>query len=151
MVPAQSFRGEDGAWLNVVANSDGMWAALYAALGDAELAQDARFAEREARAHHSVELIALLEEKFATRSRQEWLERLKTAGLPCGPVNQLDDLIDAPQTKAREMIVEYSHPKLGKLRTVGVAPKLSATPGRITRHAPALGEHNDEVLREVGL
>lgn len=151
MVPAQSFQAGDGSWFNVVANTDSMWAALCRALGDPVLAQDPRFSQRDERARNAASLLVLLQERFNADSRAEWLERLKAEGLPCGPVNHLDELVDAPQTQAREMIVEYEHPRLGSVRTVGVAPKLSETPGRITRHAPALGEHTEEILREVGM
>ena len=151
MVPAQAFQAGDGAWFNVVANTDAMWAGLCQALQDPELARDPRFAERGARAEHAASVLALLEARFATQPRAVWLERFKAVGLPCGPVNHLDELVDAPQTAARAMIVEHPHPRLGPLRTVGIAPKLSATPGRISRHAPALGEHTEEVLREAGL
>lgn len=83
MVPAQAFQAGDGAWFNVVANTDAMWAALCQALHDPELARDARFAERGARAEHAASVLALLEARFATQPRAVWLERFKAVGLPC--------------------------------------------------------------------
>jgi crotonobetainyl-CoA:carnitine CoA-transferase CaiB-like acyl-CoA transferase len=73
---------------------------------------------------------------------------MEEAGIPCGPVLATDEILSHPQVLAREMVAEVEHPAAGKMKTLGVAAKLSATPGEISRSAPRLGEHTAEVLTE---
>ena len=88
---------------------------------------------------------------MACADAKHWVEVLNEAGVPCGPVLDLEQVFADPQVLAREMLVELPHPELGTFRTTGLPVKLSSTPGRIARRPPLHGEHTDEVLRGCGL
>ena len=88
---------------------------------------------------------------LATQAVGYWVERLNAAGVPCGPVLDLQQVFADPQVLARNMLVQLAHPEVGTFKTTGLPVKLSRTPGHITRRPPLLGEHTDAVLRECGL
>jgi crotonobetainyl-CoA:carnitine CoA-transferase CaiB-like acyl-CoA transferase len=95
-------------------------------------------------------LVATLAPLFKQRSSTDWLRRLESAGVPAGPVLDVVQMQADPQARARDMVVEAQHSRLGKTKTLGAAVKFSATPGGVERGAPVLGEHTREVLREYG-
>jgi len=82
--------------------------------------------------------------------RAHWLAAFEANDIPCGPINDYAQVFADPQVQAREMVVETDHPTLGRLRTLGSPIKLSATPADVSRRAPQLGEHTDEILTEAG-
>jgi crotonobetainyl-CoA:carnitine CoA-transferase CaiB-like acyl-CoA transferase len=94
-------------------------------------------------------LVPLLAEMVATRGRDEWIALLEAVGVPCGPINDVGDVFANEQVKAREMAVELPHPAAGKVKLVRSPMRMSATPATSDRAPPLLGEHTDEVLREV--
>ena len=96
-------------------------------------------------------LTAEIERALALADVADWVERLNAAGVPCGPVLDLEQVFADPQVLARAMRVELPHPERGRFVTTGLPIKLSATPGAIERRPPLHGEHDDEVLRECGL
>ena len=123
-----------------------MWPAFTQAIGRPELADDARYASEAARWEHREELDALVGEWTASRSKQEVMEILGEAGVPCGACQDTGEVLDDPHLKAREMIVDIEHQDTGKTwRTVGCPVKLSDSPAAITR-PPRLGEHSADVL-----
>ncbi|HTD03252.1 CoA transferase, partial [Undibacterium sp.] len=83
------------------------------------------------------------------KTKQEWIDLLETAGVPCGPINTLDEVFDNPQVLARDMLVELPHPSAGKVKLVGSPMKMSATPAQALSAPPLLGQHTDEVLRDL--
>ena len=87
---------------------------------------------------------------LATRTRAEWLAAFDAAGVPAGPVHSIGEALSHPQTLAREMVVETTHPQAGPVKSIGCPIRFSVTPAAITRPAPLLGEHTREVLREHG-
>ena len=89
-------------------------------------------------------------EVLRTRSSAEWLERFDAAQVPCAPVLRREDLPDHPQVRANELIVESVHPHAGPMREARPAVRFDQTPANIRRPAPALGEHTDEILTELG-
>jgi formyl-CoA transferase len=119
-------------------------------LGVQELVDDPRFATPTLRVHNRVALERLLEERFVTAPTAVWLERLEAAGVPAGPILTYDQVFADPHVKARQMVVEVEHPRAGRTRVLGVPYKLSDTPASIRRPAPVLGQHTDEILRELG-
>jgi crotonobetainyl-CoA:carnitine CoA-transferase CaiB-like acyl-CoA transferase len=147
--PYQAFRTSDG-WVNVGAANQKNWLALVAAIGAPELAADPRFADNAARMAHRPALEEALAPLFRRRATGEWLAVLDAAGVPAGPVLSIGEMLADPQTRAREMLAEVTHARLGRVRTLGLPVKLSATPGGLRRGAPLLGEHTREVLLEVG-
>jgi len=91
-----------------------------------------------------------MNEVLAERTKAEWIEAFDAAGVPVGPVHSIGEALEHPQTRARDMVVNLAHPRAGATRALGCPIHFSATPTRITRPAPMLGEHTHEVLREYG-
>lgn len=147
--PYQALRTADG-YLNLGAATQPTWEQLCRAIGREDLMEDARFRAPWDRKAREAELAALLEETFVRQDTAHWLELLDAAGVVAGPIYNMEQVYQDPQALAREMLVETQDPELGTLRNIGVPVKLSATPGRIRRRAPALGEHSAEVLLERG-
>ena len=148
ITPFAAFTAKDGHII-VGAGNDRLWQRLCTLLGCPELIEDPRFITNGKRTENVKELMVLLNKSFATKTINEWLGLLEEAGLPCAPINTIDKILADPQVNARNMIVELDHPIAGKLKVPGVPVKLSATPGAVECHAPLLGEHNSEVLKEV--
>ena len=146
LVPAQNFPTRDG-WIVVFCNKDKFWRDLVDILGAPELARDPRFGTFAARLAHKAELLPLLEARFRTRPTTEWLERLR-GRVPCAPVNDVRQALADPQVLAGDMIVEVEHPDFGTLREVRSPVR---TEGEVRRpaRAPRLGEHTEQILREI--
>ena len=98
----------------------------------------------------SAEIIAEVERIFTTRTRDEWMELLSEIDIPCGPVNTIEEALSDPQTLYRHMVLEVEHPRVGKLKLLGIPIKFSETPGEIRTLAPAYGEHTLDILGELG-
>lgn len=147
--PYQSLRTSDG-YLNLGAATQPTWEQLCRAIGQEGLIDDERFRQPWDRKARETELAALLEETFSQQTTAYWLELLDAAGVVAGPIYNMEQVYQDPQVLAREMLVYWDDPELGTFRNIGVPVKLSATPGRIRRRAPALGEHSTEILRERG-
>jgi crotonobetainyl-CoA:carnitine CoA-transferase CaiB-like acyl-CoA transferase len=116
----------------------------------AGLLDDPAFADNDARVHHRERLRALIDAKIGEATVEAWIERLNAAGVPCGRVMSLAEVFSDPQVLAQEMVLEVEHPGHGPVSMTGFPVKLDGTPARLRRPAPALGEHTDEVLRELG-
>ncbi|HLT01672.1 MAG TPA: CoA transferase, partial [Geminicoccaceae bacterium] len=114
------------------------------------LLEDPAFADNAARMRNRERLRTLIEAKTAEASVQTWIERLNAAGVPCGRVMNLAEVFSDPQVLAQEMVLEAEHPGHGPVRMTGFPVKLGATPARLRRPAPALGEHAEEVLSGLG-
>ena len=123
---------------------------LLEVIGAPELAGDARFSDNAGRMANLAALAALLEARFMTATSESWLDRLEAAGVPAGPVLSVGQMHADAQTRARDMVTEVAHSRLGPVETIGLPIKLSETPGQVTRGAPAYGEHSREVLVEAG-
>ena len=147
--PYQALRTSDG-YINIGAPTQRTWEQLCRAIGQEELIEDQRFREPGDRKAREEELAALLEEIFSQQSTAYWLETLEKAGMVAGPINDISQVYEDPQVIAREMKVDLEDPDLGTLHNIGIPVKLSATPGRIRRRAPMLGEHSWEILTESG-
>jgi crotonobetainyl-CoA:carnitine CoA-transferase CaiB-like acyl-CoA transferase len=146
LVPAQNFPTRDG-WIVIFCNKDKFWRDLVETLGAPELAEDARFRTFGDRFAHKDALLPLLQARFATRTTEEWLDRLR-GRVPCAPVNDVRQALADPQVLARDMIVEVEHPDFGTLREVR-SPVRTEGEIRHPARAPRLGEHTDQILREV--
>jgi crotonobetainyl-CoA:carnitine CoA-transferase CaiB-like acyl-CoA transferase len=146
IVPAQNFPTRDG-WIVVFCNKDKFWRDLVETLGAPDLAEDARFRTFADRFANKDALLPLLQARFATRTTGEWLDRLR-GRVPCAPVNDVRQALADPQVLARDMIVEVEHPDFGPLREVR-SPVRTEGEIRHPARAPRLGEHTDQILREV--
>ena len=143
LVPAQNFPTADG-WIVVFCNKEKFWHALVDALELPEVGRDARFASFADRLAHKDALLAILRERFRTRTTAEWLTRLR-GRVPCAPVNTVAQALADEQVRARGMIVEVEHPTLGVLREVA-SPVRTAGEVSPPGPAPRLGQHTDEIL-----
>jgi crotonobetainyl-CoA:carnitine CoA-transferase CaiB-like acyl-CoA transferase len=147
--PYQAFRAKDG-WLNIGGANQANWERLALVLEAPEWLTDERFRNNSDRMRNLAALSALMNDKLKARPVREWIRALDAAGVPCGPINSIADMAIDAQTTAREMVVELLHPRAGATRALGLPIKLSASPGKVTRPAPLLGEHTREVLQEYG-
>jgi len=150
IVPYQPFKARDKFFI-VAVGTERLWARFCDALGIAEtIGKDPRFATNADRLQHREELVAQLEALFATRDAAYWLERLRAADIPCGPINEVDEILNDPHVRVRGMIVELEHPVARLVRSLGNPVKLSATPPTYRLPPPMLGQHTEEILRELG-
>ena len=149
LVPYQSFPASDGYFILGVANQ-GLWERFCAAIERPDLLEDTRFKTNDDRVVHRAECVGLLSEIFRTHTVAEWVEVIERAGVPCGPINRVDDVVNNPQVQARNMIAELSHPNVPDLRIPNSPLKLAETPAAIKRPPPLLGQHNEEILAELG-
>ncbi|MGA7792926.1 MAG: CoA transferase [Candidatus Acidiferrales bacterium] len=147
--PYQAFPASDG-WITVGAANQENWLRLLEALGAPELRDDSRFVNNAGRMRNLSELTEVLSPHFQRRTVAEWQRRLEESGVPAGPVLNIAQMHADPQTLAREMIVETTHPTAGKVKAIGLPIKFSDTPGGVRKPAPLFGEHTREVLREHG-
>jgi crotonobetainyl-CoA:carnitine CoA-transferase CaiB-like acyl-CoA transferase len=147
-VPWQAFATSDG-YVVVATRQEIFWQKLCSVLEHPGLAGDPRFADNASRVKNREVLVPLLEQIFRTRTAADWLARLRAADVPAAPVNNVDDAFAEPPVKEREMIVEYDHPQVGKVRLPGNPIKMSGVSGTISKPAPMLGEHTDVVLQTL--
>jgi crotonobetainyl-CoA:carnitine CoA-transferase CaiB-like acyl-CoA transferase len=148
IVPYGTVPTSDGLLMLAVGN-DGQFRAMCGVLGHPEWGDDPRFATNPARVAQRDTLLPLLESEFRRHPTAEWVDPLLDAGVPCGPVNSIPQALADPQAEARAMVqsigVADGHP----LQMIGPVPKLSATPATITAPPPRLGQHTEEVLRDL--
>jgi crotonobetainyl-CoA:carnitine CoA-transferase CaiB-like acyl-CoA transferase len=147
--PYQAFRASDG-WINIGGANQANWERIAEVLGYREWCADPRFATNSARMANLDALVTLMDAVLVTRSKTEWLAAFDAVGVPAGRVHSLGEALMHPQTLARGMVVGLVHPEAGPTRALGCPLHFSATPTRIDRPAPLLGEHTREVLRDCG-
>jgi crotonobetainyl-CoA:carnitine CoA-transferase CaiB-like acyl-CoA transferase len=145
------YRCRDDRWIAVAhLQPDRYWPIFCRALEITHLEQDPRFKSMEARGSNSKELIKILDERFATKTRDEWLGHLKNAGCICTPIQSLTEVCQDPQAFANRYLIEVDHPAWGRTKEVGFPWDFSETPASWRREAPQLGQHTEEVLLELG-
>jgi formyl-CoA transferase len=148
VAPSNVYKTSDGMVL-IAANQDTVFSRLAEAMGQPGLAQDPEYSTHGARGAHQVELDALVERWTQTLTTRQVLDLMDKFGVPAGLIYRAPDMLEDPHFQARDAIVSVPHPDFGELRMQNVAPKLSETPGSIRSPSPALGQHNDEVYREL--
>ena len=147
--PYQAFHASDG-WINIGGANQANWERIADVLGHPEWREDPLFATNSARLANLAALTSRMNAVLSARTKAEWIERFDAAGVPVGPVNSIGEALAHPQTLARGMVVDLVHPQAGPTKALGCPIHFSATPTKITRPAPLLGEHTREVLREHG-
>jgi formyl-CoA transferase len=148
IVPYQAFQAADESLIIAVGN-DSQFRRFCDILGRPDLAGDPRFATNAGRVEHRSELLPVLSSLIAHRPAAEWLAQLEAAEIPCGAVNTVDRALADRQTAARGLVTEVSHPTIGPLKMIGSPLKLKHAESAPLRPPPLLGEHTDEVLRDL--
>lgn len=147
-VPWKAFQTRDG-YLVVASSNEGQWQKICQALDRPDLAEDERFVIMQRRAEHREELYAILDALFAQRTTAAWLAALDNAGASAAPINTIDQVFTDPQVLHRDMLQKVTHTTLGAIPQVGHAQKFFATPAQIRLPPPVLGEHTNEILRQL--
>ena len=148
LLPYQTFRTKTRD-LALAVGSEKLWRQFCPLMGLPALATDARYSSNRLRDVNRAALIATLQTVFLTRSYEDWEALFLKHGVPVGAINDLAEVVNHPQVKARGVFVETNHPVAGKVPVVGPAIRLSSTPGSVRTASPTLGQHTDEILRDV--
>jgi formyl-CoA transferase len=147
-MPTSAYKTKDGH-INVAASGEGMWAGLCKAIGREDLLTSPDFKGGKKRAENRAKLNSILNESLSKKTGDEWIEILNRAGIPCGPIYTIDQVFADPQVKHLGIAAAVEHPKLGRTQILANAATLSRTPARVATPTPEIGEHTDEVLREL--
>ena len=148
ITPYETYKCQDG-YFNLGVGNDSLWRRFCDAMGLAEIKEDPKFAINKDRVDNRLELQGILDPFFAEKTVGETIETLRGAGIPCGPINNLEQVLNEPQILAREMVVDIDVPVAGPTKVTGVPIKLSETPGAVRTPPPTLGQHTEEVLESV--
>ncbi len=146
--PSQMHQCQDGPIMLVVGNK-AQWEKFARVLGVPELPADPRFVTNQDRIRHRSELNAILDPIFMSRSKHHWIDALAQVGVPCGPVNELNEVFEDPQVRERQMVIHMQHPARAAMPMLANPIRLSETPVQYRLRPPDLGQHTDEVLREM--
>jgi len=147
--PYQSVATRDG-WVNIGAANQANWLRMLDVIDAVHLGEDPRFLTNQDRMAHREELASELSVVFKTRTTDAWVQSLNDAGIPAGPILDIQQMHNDPQAQARQMVVDVEHPKAGRMKTLGAPVKFHGTPGGVKSAAPLLGQHSVEVLLEAG-
>jgi len=147
-VPWQAFQTKEG-YLVLATRQDKFWLKFCKAVNRPDLAADERFATNDSRVKHRDVLVPLLEELLLERTATDWLTDMRKFDVPAAPVNNLEGVFSEPPVAEREMIVEYDHPEVGRVRMPGNPVKMEGVSETLSEPAPMLGEHTDELLRSL--
>ena len=149
IVPYQPFKTSDGSVILACGN-DNLFRKFCDVAGCSALTADPRFATNGKRVENRAEMTRLLQEIFANRTTRDWVESLEAAGVPNGPINNIAQVFEEPQVKARNIKIELDHPIAGKMPLVASPKRFSGTPIEHTMAPPTLGQHTEDVLRSLG-
>lgn len=148
--PYQAFKAKDG-YINIIGTGgSGQWERFCDALGRKDWVEDSRFAANPDRIRNLPELTKIIEDVLSESTVNFWLERLSAEGLACDSLQNIEQMMKDPQIIARDMIVEREHRVAGMLKFVGIPIKMSETPGQIEKMPPLKGEHNRQILGDLG-
>src|ERR671915_197425 len=147
-MPTSAYRTKDGH-INVAASGEGMWASLCRAIEREDMLASPDFKGGKKRAENRAKLNAILNESLARKTSAEWIEILNKEGIPCGPIYKVDEVFADPQVKHLGVATPVEHPKLGRKDILANAAVLSRTPAKVVSPTPEVGEHTDEILREL--
>jgi crotonobetainyl-CoA:carnitine CoA-transferase CaiB-like acyl-CoA transferase len=149
LVPYRLYRARDRA-INIGVGTDGLWKRFCGAIDRRDLLEDSRFSTNADRVRNREHLEPILDELFLTRDAQDWLDGLRAERIPCGAVNTLPDILADAHFLERNGLVEMEHPTAGPIKMLAHPIHFSETPPVYDRHPPLMGEHNEEILGELG-
>jgi crotonobetainyl-CoA:carnitine CoA-transferase CaiB-like acyl-CoA transferase len=149
IVPYTTYQAAD-AMMAIAVGNERQFARCAQVLGHPEWASDERFATNRTRVENRAEIDGLINAALSRDRADAWLAKLKAVGVPCGKINSVAEALDDPHTAARDMIETVQHPAIGPLRLLGIPFKFCDTACSVRRPPPLLGEHNDEILGELG-
>ena len=144
------YQAGDGQWFFLAVGNQSFWVKLTKALGLERVADDPRFGSWLLRIQNNADLLPILEARFREKPRTEWLELLAAHDIPAAPVQPLLDFFEDPAVRHHDLVHEYEHPEVGRLRLVGQPIAFTETPTRDPGPPPTLGQHTDEILCELG-
>ena len=144
------YQAGDGQWFFLAVGNQSFWVKLTKALGLESVADDPRFGSWLLRVQNNADLLPILEARFREKPRTEWLELLAAHDIPAAPVQPLLDFFEDPAVRHHDLVHEYEHPEVGRLRLVGQPIAFTETPTRDPGPPPTLGQHTDEILCELG-
>src|ERR671937_40868 len=147
-MPTSAYKTKDG-YINVAASGDGMWKRICQLFGRENLVSDERFRTNELRAKNRAALNAVMNESLASRTSAEWIDALNKIGVPTGPIYKMDEVFADPQVQHLQAAAEVTHPRLGRYKILNQAVKLSRTPASLKTATPEIGQHTQEILREI--
>ncbi len=149
IVPFQGFKTLDDSWIIAAIGTDGLWAKFCTVIGREDLTDDPRYKTNPLRNENKQDLIPILDGEMAKKTTKEWEDIFENAGLPYSPINNMKDICEDPHIAYRKMLVEIDQPGIGKMKIANSAIRLSETPGEVYAPAPLLGQHSEEVLKEI--
>jgi len=149
IVPYQTFRAADG-FVNICCANNALFERLCRAIDLEELLDDGRFADNGSRVKHRDVLVPLIAARVHRMTKSEVVRKLREANVPVGPIYDLAEVFNDPVVRHLGLIAEVDHPVAGRVRAPGIPVRMSGTPGSVRRAPPMLGEHTNEVLRELG-
>ncbi len=149
IAPFTSVKTSDG-YINIACGNDNLWQALCQIIGKPELAKEVKYLSNKDRCENMCDLLPILNEAMGANTAEHWLEKLEAGKVPAGPINTISKVVNDPQIKAREMILEIEHPVVGPVKVPGTPVKFSETPSKITKPSPVLGQDNEAILLGLG-
>jgi formyl-CoA transferase len=147
-MPTSAYRTKDG-YINVAASGEGMWQRLCKAIGREDMLENPDFKGLQKRAENRKKLNAAIDQALQKKTSAEWIEILNTASVPCGPIYNVDRVFSDPQVQHLGASTEVEHAKLGRFKVLAQPARLSRTPAKVVSPTPEVGEHTDEILREL--
>lgn len=146
--PYETFEASDG-YINIAVGNDKLWQEFCNLLGLKDIKNDQKFATNPERVKNRDELFGIINKIILQKSTDDWLKIFDEHGIPSGKIVPVDKILNHPQTEARDMVIELPHPTIGKLKLTGIPVKLSQTPGKPISPPQLLGEHTDEILKNL--
>jgi crotonobetainyl-CoA:carnitine CoA-transferase CaiB-like acyl-CoA transferase len=144
------YQAGDGEWFFLACGNQAFWAKLCTAMGMQEFTHDPRFGSWMLRLSNNEALLPILEKRFAEKPAAEWLKILADHDIPAAPVKTVQEFMNDPAVRHHDMVREYDHPEVGRLRVVGQPLVFADTPTRDPGPPPLLGQHTDQILGEAG-
>jgi formyl-CoA transferase/CoA:oxalate CoA-transferase len=149
IIPYQAFKTKDQKYINIGVINRETWQRFCEATNLENLIDDPKFSTTEKRVENRRELTGIIEPVILQKDREEWLDILTKAKIPCGSINNVAEVLNHPQTIHRKMVEELDHPILGEIKLTGIPVKLSESPGEVRTPPPLLGQHTEEVLKSL--